>query len=132
PIKRPLAFASRSLSLLDVSGNRGKKWSSKTEWHRITIFRPRLAEYAAMSIKKGPHVLVESGLVSSMYAKTTSCTTRVDVVRKLDRGEPKQQTISSRSDSSEEASESSNAALFQLSYKRDLGSRPENPFVFST
>lgn len=62
----------------------------KVEWHRICVFRPRLAEY----------VLAEGSLVSSTYeqpigkgrkAKTTKITSwsvRADVVRKLDGGEP--------------------------------------------
>ena len=39
--------------------NAQDEWSSKTEWHRICVFRPRLAEYVATAIKKGSHVLVE-------------------------------------------------------------------------
>ena len=81
--------------------NTQDEWSSKTEWHRICVFRPRLAEYVATAIKKGAHVLIEGELVSSTYeptngkgkkskaAKTTSWSIRADVVRKLDRGEPK-------------------------------------------
>jgi single-strand DNA-binding protein len=34
-------------------------WSSKVEWHRVVLFRPRLAEHVAATIKKGAHVLVE-------------------------------------------------------------------------
>ena len=37
--------------------NAQDEWSSKTEWHRVCIFRPRLAEYVSQSIKKGSHVL---------------------------------------------------------------------------
>jgi single-strand DNA-binding protein len=32
------------------------EWVSKTEWHRISIFRPRLAEYVLSAIKKGAHL----------------------------------------------------------------------------
>ena len=38
--------------------NTDDEWASKTEWHRVCVFRPRLAEYAATTIKKGSHVLV--------------------------------------------------------------------------
>ena len=80
--------------------NADDEWASKAEWHRISIFRPRLAEFVAAKIKKGAHVLIEGSLVSSIYeqpdakgkksktAKITSWTIRADVVRKLDRGEP--------------------------------------------
>ena len=43
--------------------NAQEEWSSKTEWHRICVFRPRLAEYVATAIKKGSHILVEGELV---------------------------------------------------------------------
>jgi len=80
--------------------NAQDEWSSKTEWHRICVFRPRLAEYVATAVKKGAHVLIEGSLFSSTYerpdgkgenataAKITSWSIRADVVRKLDRGEP--------------------------------------------
>jgi single-strand DNA-binding protein len=87
--------------------NADDEWSSKTEWHRIVLFRPQLAERVAQTIKKGAHILVEGELVSSTYeqanaktrnAKTTKITSwsiRADVVRKLDRGEPEPQTAPS-------------------------------------
>jgi single-strand DNA-binding protein len=80
--------------------NAQDEWTSKTEWHRISIFRPRLAEYVAENVKKGAHILVEGSLVSSTYeppngkgkktgqTKVTSWSIRADVVRRLDRGEP--------------------------------------------
>ena len=80
--------------------NADDEWSSKTEWHRIVLFRPRLAEYVLTAIKKGAHVLIEGSLVSSTYeqsngkskksktAKITLWSIRADVVRKLDRNEP--------------------------------------------
>jgi single-strand DNA-binding protein len=33
--------------------NADDEWSSKTEWHRIVLFRPLLAERVAQTIKKG-------------------------------------------------------------------------------
>ena len=39
--------------------NTDDEWTSKTERHRVCVFRPRLAEYVATTIKKGGHVLVE-------------------------------------------------------------------------
>jgi single-strand DNA-binding protein len=93
--------------------NADDEWSSKTEWHRIVVFRPLLAERVASAIKKGAHVLIEGSLVSSMYekpngkgkkattAKITSWSIRADVVRKLDRGEPEPGTNASGSDAAE-------------------------------
>lgn len=84
--------------------NAEDEWASKTEWHRIAIFRPRLAEYVLNSIRKGTHVLVEGSLVSSTYeasngkgkksapVKIISWSIRADTVRKLDRGEPEPET----------------------------------------
>jgi single stranded DNA-binding protein len=51
-------------TLLSVATQRSWKnadddWSSKTEWHRICVFRPRLAEYVLSAIKKRSHLLVE-------------------------------------------------------------------------
>jgi single stranded DNA-binding protein len=86
--------------------NADDEWSSKVEWHRISIFRPRLAEFIATKIKKGAHVLIEGSLVSSTYeqpngkgkkgktAKITSWSIRADVVRRLDRGEPEPEVAS--------------------------------------
>jgi single-strand DNA-binding protein len=95
---------SSKFTVLSVATRRSWKnaqdeWSSKTEWHRICIFRPRLAEYVLTAIKKGAHILVEGTLVSSTYerangkgkkattSKIISWSIRADVVRKLDRGE---------------------------------------------
>jgi len=47
--------------------NTEDEWVSKVEWHRIAIFRPRLAEAVLNTVKKGAHVLVEGSLVSSTY-----------------------------------------------------------------
>jgi single-strand DNA-binding protein len=96
--------------------NSDDEWVSKTEWHRVSIFRPRLAEYVLESIKKGTHLLVEGSLVSSTYErsnskgkkaaadKITSWTIRADVVRKLDRGEPEPQTSAPANGASTETS----------------------------
>jgi single-strand DNA-binding protein len=104
--------------------NAEDEWVSKTEWHRIAVFRPRLAEHVLTAIKKGAHVLVEGSLVSSTYdqpngkgkkaktAKITSWSIRADVVRKLDRGEPEPQAPASTSDAAEPASETTEAAPF--------------------
>ena len=104
--------------------NAQDEWSSKTEWHRICVFRPRLAEYVLTAIKKGVHVLIEGGLVSSAYekangkgkkattAKITSWSIRADVVRKLDRGEPEPEALTSGSDASSQAFEASDAPSF--------------------
>jgi single-strand DNA-binding protein len=104
--------------------NAEDEWVSKTEWHRIAVFRPRLAEHVLSTVKKGAHVLVEGSLVSSTYeqpngkgkksktAKITSWSIRADVVRKLDRGEPEPQAPASTSDAAEPASETTEAATF--------------------
>ena len=104
--------------------NAQDEWSSKTEWHHICVFRPRLAEYVVTAIKKGSHVLVEGELVSSTYerpngkskksatTKITSWSIRADVVRKLDRGEPEPEATASGSDASGQAPEPSDASRF--------------------
>ena len=104
--------------------NAEDEWVSKVEWHRIAIFRPRLAESVLNGIRKGAHVLVEGSLVSSTYeqangkgrkaktAKITSWSIRADVVRKLDRGEPEPQTPASNPDAAMLPSDASDPAPF--------------------
>jgi single-strand DNA-binding protein len=111
--------------------------SSKVEWHRIVLSRPRLAEHIASTIKKGAHVLVEGSLVSSTYeqlkgkskkaetTKITSWSMRAIVVRKLDRGEPEPEVNTSGSASSSEIPSASEDAPFCLLLgKRSRGSGP--------
>ena len=102
--------------------NADDEWSSKTEWHRIAIFHPRLAEYVLTAIKKGSHVLIEGSLVSSTYerahgkgkkaatAKITSWSIRADVVRRLDRNE--QEPEAPASESSEPSSTAAEGVTF--------------------
>jgi single stranded DNA-binding protein len=104
--------------------NAEDEWVSKVEWHRIAIFRPRLAEAVLSGIRKGAHVLVEGSLVSSTYeqangkgkkaktSKVTSWSIRADVVRKLDRGEPEPQAPASSSDAAVLQSDASDPAPF--------------------
>jgi single-strand DNA-binding protein len=85
--------------------NAQDEWASKTEWHRVCIFRPRLVEQVLATVKKGSHVLVEGSLISSVYerpngkgkkaatTKQTSWSVRADVVRRLDRGEPEHASV---------------------------------------
>lgn len=112
---RPEKSATKSkFTVLSVATQRSWKntedeWVSKTEWHRISIFRPRLAEYVLTAIKKGAHILVEGSLVSSTYdepngkgkkataKKVVSWTIRADVIRKLDRSEIEPETSNSQS-----------------------------------
>ena len=49
--------------------NAEDEWVLKVEWHRVAIFRPRLAEAVLNNIKKGDHVLVDGMLVSSKYER---------------------------------------------------------------
>jgi len=102
--------------------NAEDEWVSKVEWHRIAIFRPRLAESVLNGIRKGAHVLVEGSLVSSTYeqpngkgkksktSKITSWSVRADVVRKLDRNE--QEPDASASETSHRSSESLEGETF--------------------
>jgi single-strand DNA-binding protein len=104
--------------------NAEDEWVSKTEWHRICIFRPRLAERIAATVKKGSHVLVEGELVSSTYerpngkgkkattAKITSWSIRADAVRRLDRSEPAPGVNATASVASDEPVNPSEAAPF--------------------
>jgi single-strand DNA-binding protein len=104
PEQRQAKASSAKFTVFSVATQRSWKnardeWTSKTEWHRVAIFRPRLSEFALASIRKGAHVLIEGSLISSTYqpanskgkkattAKLTSWTVRADTVRKLDRGE---------------------------------------------
>jgi len=99
-----LKFTVFSLATQRSWKNAADEWSSKTEWHRVVVFRPLLAERVVATIKKGAHVLVEGSLVSSTYEqpngkgkksktmKITSWSIRADVVRKLDRNEQELQT----------------------------------------
>jgi len=97
--------------------NAEDEWVSKVEWHRIAIFRPRLADSVLNTIKKGAHVLVEA---SSSAAPTSARTARArsrrrprsrlgciraDVVRKLDASTPPE--AASASAASGQAQESS-------------------------
>ena len=104
--------------------NTDDEWSSKVEWHRVVLFRPRLAEHVAATIKKGAHVLVEGSLVSSTYeqpngkskksktTKITSWSVRADLVRKLDRGEPEPEAAASGSAASAGSLEPNDPATF--------------------
>lgn len=129
PEQREVRSNGSKFTILSVATQRSWKnaqdeWSSKTEWHRICIFRPQLAEYVATKVKKGSHVLIEGSLLSSTYerangkgkkAKTTRITSwsiRADVVRKLDRGEPEPETVASGSHASDQVAETSEAAAF--------------------
>jgi single-strand DNA-binding protein len=98
--------------------NAEDEWVSKTEWHRVAIFRTRLAQYILDNIRKGAHVLVEGSLISSIYerpgkgkkaaaTKITSWSIRADAVRRLDRGEPEPEAITSQSTASDESPETS-------------------------
>jgi single-strand DNA-binding protein len=110
-------FAVLSVATQRSWQNAQDEWSSKTEWHRICVFRPQLAAYVLQSIKKGSHVLVEGSLISSTYekpngkgnkattAKITSWSIRADVVRRLDRGEPEPEATTSNTGASDEAPE---------------------------
>ena len=105
PERRQARANGANFTVLSVATQRSWKnaqgeWRSKTEWHRVVVFRPLLAERVATAIKKGAHVLVEGSLVSSTYeqpngkgkksktSKITSWSVRADVLRRLDRGEP--------------------------------------------
>jgi len=115
PEQRQIKSTGAKFAILSVATQRSWKnaedeWVSKTEWHRISIFRPRLAEHVLAAVKKGSHVLVEGSLVSSTYeiangkskkakgTKVTSWSIRADIVRKLDRGEPDPEAVPAASD----------------------------------
>src|SRR5207245_4285365 len=58
PEQRQAKGNGSKFSVLSVATQRSWKdtddeWASKTEWHRVCVFRPRLAEYVATTIKKG-------------------------------------------------------------------------------
>jgi single-strand DNA-binding protein len=122
PEQRQARSNGSKFTVLSVATQRSWKnaedeWVSKVEWHRISIFRPRLAEYVLSTIKKGAHVLVEGSLVSSTYdrpngkskkaasTKIVSWTIRADVVRKLDRAELEPETPGPRPGETAEATD---------------------------
>jgi single-strand DNA-binding protein len=105
PEQRQAKGNGTTFTVLSVATQRSWKnaqdeWTSKTEWHRVAIFRPRLADFVLANVKKGSHILIEGSLISSTYEQTngkgkkaatlkiTSWSIRADAVRKLDRGEP--------------------------------------------
>jgi len=129
PEQRQARNSGTKFTVLSVATRRSWKntqdeWSSKTEWHRISIFRPRLAAYVLQSVEKGSHVLIEGSLVSSTLEranskgkkaqaeKITSWFIRADVVRKLDRGELEPEAIAPNSQASEESPATSGASPF--------------------
>ncbi|MGA8678191.1 MAG: single-stranded DNA-binding protein [Candidatus Acidiferrales bacterium] len=128
PEQRPAKGNGTKFTVLSVATQRSWKntedeWVSKTEWHRVAIFRTRLAQYVLDNLRKGSHVLVEGSLISSMYehpgkgkkaatTKITSWSIRADAVRRLDRGEPEPEAITSRPAASDEAPETSGEALY--------------------
>src|SRR6266852_1149435 len=129
PEQRQVKSSGAKFTVLSVATQRSWKnaedeWVSKNEWHRVAIFRPRLAEHVAAAMKKGSHVLVEGSLVSSTYevangkskkaksTKVTSWSIRADVVRKLDRGEPEPETAPANPADAGAASQTSDAAPF--------------------
>jgi len=129
PEQRQAKGKGSKFTVLSVATQRSWKyaedeWVSKVEWHRIAIFRPRLAESVLNTIKRGAHVLIEGSLISSTYeqtngegkkaktAKITSWSIRGDVVRKLDRGEPEPEAGASRATVSDEAVSGTEAAPF--------------------
>ena len=103
------AFVVLSVATQRSWKNTQDQWCSKTEWHRICIFRPRLAEYIAMAIKKGSHVLIVGTLVSSTYdreygkgkmptiVKHTFWQVRADSIRKLNPGKKEPEAAASGS-----------------------------------
>ena len=113
------------MTVLSVATRRSWKnaqdeWISKTEWHRIAIFRPQLAQQIASTVKKGSHIAVTGELMSSTYdhpggkksapTKITSWSIRANVVRRLDRKWP--EAIASGSDAPVRGSEPSDATPF--------------------
>ena len=122
PEQRQARASGAKFTVLSVATQRSwrnaqDEWVSKTEWHRVAIFRPRLAEYVLQSVRKGSHVLVEGSLISSTFerpngkgkkaqaAKITSWSIRADAVRRLDRGEPEPEAVAPNSLASEEPPE---------------------------
>jgi single stranded DNA-binding protein len=129
PEQRQAKSSGAKFTVLSVATQRSWKnaqdeWSSKTEWHRICVFRPRLSEFVLTTIKKGAHVLIEGSLVSATYeqpngkgkkSKTTKITTwsiRAEVVRKLDHGEPELEAAASGSAAQDEVTNGTGAAPF--------------------
>jgi single-strand DNA-binding protein len=138
PVQREVRSTGSKFAVLSVATqrsykNRQDEWVSKVEWHRVSVFRPLLAERVLSTIRKGSHVLVEGSLVSSTYepngnangngkskskkanaksAKLTSWSIRADVVRRLDHGRPEPQAETLASASSQPASDADESIPF--------------------
>jgi single stranded DNA-binding protein len=128
PEQRQAKGDGTKFTMLSVATQRSWKnaedeWVSKTEWHRIAIFRTRLAQYVLDNIRKGAHVLVEGSLISSTYerpgkgkkapaTKITSWSIHADAVRRLDRDEPEPEAVTSRTSAAEEAPETPGEAPY--------------------
>jgi single-strand DNA-binding protein len=93
--------------------NADDEWASKTEWHRVCVFRPRLADHVATAIKKGDHV--DGQLVSSKYERengkpkkakaakvTVFWSVRANSVRRLSRAEAETATPTSSAEPAQE------------------------------
>jgi single-strand DNA-binding protein len=77
PEQRQTKSNGAKFTVLSVATQRSWKnaqdeWSSKTEWHRVCVFSPRLADYVLQSIEKGSHVFIEGSLISSTYERANS------------------------------------------------------------
>ena len=53
--------------------NTDDEWASKTEWHRVCVFRPRLAEYVATTIKKGSHCSSRDESIPGVESELSPC-----------------------------------------------------------
>ena len=73
--------------------NAEDEWVLKVEWHRVAIFRPRLAEAVLNNIKKGSHVLVEGSLISSTYEQANGKGKKANTAKITSSGGPAHEAL---------------------------------------
>ena len=56
-----------SVATSDVWKDKNGERQEKTEWHRVVIFNPNLADFAERSLKKGSKVYVEGSLQTRKF-----------------------------------------------------------------
>ncbi len=85
--------------------DQGGEWKSHTEWHRVTVWGEKFADFAA-TLTKGAHVQVEGPLRSREYEqngvqhRVYEC--KAESILKLDRAERSETTAAANAEPTDE------------------------------